>query len=119
MGSDPRSIKTSARRDGDEWVINGHKWFTSNGKRADFFIVMCRTDDPDGPADRNGKMTQIIVPKDTPGVNIIRGVPAAGSRWRRSSACAPVCSSGEERGRWSAGRCCPSPPDSPSPASSA
>ena len=52
-----------ATRDGDEWVINGHKWFTSNGKRADFFIVMCRTDDPDGPADRNGKMTQIIVPE--------------------------------------------------------
>src|SRR3990172_3283394 len=56
-GSDPRSIKTTARRDGDEWVINGHKWFTSNGKRANFFIVMCRTEDPEGPADRNGKMT--------------------------------------------------------------
>ncbi len=80
-GSDPRSLKTTARRDGDEWVINGHKWFTSNGKRADFFIVMCRTEDPDGPADRNGKMTQIIVPKDTPGVNVIRGVPV----WGRDS----------------------------------
>jgi acyl-CoA dehydrogenase len=79
-GSDPRSIKTTAQRDGDEWVINGHKWFTSNGKRADFFIVMCRTDDPDGPAERNGKMTQIIVPKDTPGVNIIRGVGIWGAR---------------------------------------
>jgi acyl-CoA dehydrogenase len=78
-GSDPRSIKTTARRDGDEWVINGHKWFTSNGKRADFFIVMCRTEDPDGPADRNGKMTQIIVPKETPGVNILRGVPIWGN----------------------------------------
>ena len=32
-------------RDGDEWVINGHKWFTSNGIDADFFIVMCRTED--------------------------------------------------------------------------
>ena len=74
-GSDPRSIKTTARRDGDEWVIDGHKWFTSNGKAADFFIVMCRTEDPDGPAERNGKMTQIIVPKDTPGVNVIRGIP--------------------------------------------
>ena len=74
-GSDPRSIKTTARRDGDGWVINGHKWFTSNGKAADFFIVMCRTEDPDGPADRNGKMTQIIVPKETPGVNVIRGIP--------------------------------------------
>ena len=77
-GSDPRSIQTTARRDGDEWVINGHKWFTSNGKRADFFIVMCRTEDPDGPADRNGKMTQIIVPKETPGVNVIRAVPVWG-----------------------------------------
>ncbi|HKJ24333.1 MAG TPA: acyl-CoA dehydrogenase family protein, partial [Myxococcota bacterium] len=80
-GSDPRSIKTTARREGDEWVINGHKWFTSNGLRADFLIVMCRTDDPTGPADRNGKMTQIIVPTDTPGVNIVRGVEV----WGRSS----------------------------------
>ncbi len=77
-GSDPRSIKTTARRDGDDWVINGHKWFTSNGKRADFFIVMCRTEDPDGPADLNGKMTQIIVPKEAPGVNMIRAVPVWG-----------------------------------------
>jgi len=73
-GSDPRSLKTTARRDGDEWVINGHKWFTSNGKRADFFIVMCRTEDPDAPGDRNAKMTQIIVPKETPGVTILRGI---------------------------------------------
>ncbi|GAG45087.1 unnamed protein product, partial [marine sediment metagenome] len=80
-GSDPRSIQTTARRDGDEWVINGHKWFTSNGKRADFLIVMCRTDDPEGPEDRNDKMTQIIVPTDTPGVNIVRGVEV----WGRSS----------------------------------
>ncbi len=77
-GSDPRSIKTTARKEGDEWVINGQKWFTSNGKRADFLIVMCRTEDPDGPAERNGKMTQIIVPTKTPGVNIVRGVPVWG-----------------------------------------
>jgi acyl-CoA dehydrogenase len=62
-------------------VINGHKWFTSNGKRADFLIVMCRTDDPKGPAERNDKMTQIIVPTDTPGVNIVRGVEV----WGRES----------------------------------
>jgi acyl-CoA dehydrogenase len=80
-GSDPRSLKTTARRDGDEWVINGHKWFTSNGLRADFFIVMCRTEDPDGPAEVNGKMTQIIVPSDTPGVNILRGINV----WGRNS----------------------------------
>jgi acyl-CoA dehydrogenase len=77
-GSDPRSIQTTARREGDEWVINGHKWFTSNCWKADFFIVMCRTDDPDGSAERNGKMTQIIVPADAPGVNVVRGVPIWG-----------------------------------------
>ncbi len=79
-GSDPRSIKTTATRDGDEWVINGHKWFTSNGIAADFLIVMCRTDDPNGPSETNGKMTQIIVPTKTPGVNIVRGIEVWGKR---------------------------------------
>ncbi|MGZ4755218.1 MAG: acyl-CoA dehydrogenase family protein [Acidimicrobiia bacterium] len=73
-GSDPRAIRTTARRDGDDWVINGHKWFTSNGKRADFFIVMCRTEDLESGAGANGQMTQMIVPRDTPGVNILRGI---------------------------------------------
>jgi acyl-CoA dehydrogenase len=80
-GSDPRSIKTTARRDGDQWVINGRKWFTSNGFRADFFIVMCRTE---GSGADNGRMTQIIVPKDTPGVTIVRGIEVWG---RRSDHC--------------------------------
>ncbi len=80
-GSDPRSLKTTARRDGDEWVINGHKWFTSNGKRADFFIVMCRTEDAAGGADRNAQMTQIIVPAETAGVEIVRGINV----WGRDS----------------------------------
>ncbi len=74
-GSDPRSIKTTARREGDQWVINGHKWFTSNGFRADFLIVMCRTE---GKGADNGRMTQIIVPKNTPGVRIVRGVEVWG-----------------------------------------
>ena len=78
-GSDPRSLRTTARRDGDEWVIDGHKWFTSNGLDADFFIVMCRTEDDAG--DRNGAMTQIIVPADAPGVEIVRGI----SVWGRPS----------------------------------
>ncbi len=78
-GSDPRALTTRAVLDGDEWVINGHKWFTSNGFGADFVIVMCRTADPDDPAG-GGKMTQIIVPTDTPGVNIVRGVPVWGKR---------------------------------------
>jgi acyl-CoA dehydrogenase len=80
-GSDPRAIKTTAHRDGDQWVINGHKWFTSNGKDADFYIVMCRTEGANGPSGDNGRMTQIIVPTKTPGVNIIRGVPI----WGRAS----------------------------------
>jgi acyl-CoA dehydrogenase len=80
-GSDPRSIKTTARKEGNKWVINGHKWFTSNGFAADFLIVMCRTEDPKAGSDVNGKMTQIIVPTDTPGVNIVRGVEI----WGRES----------------------------------
>jgi acyl-CoA dehydrogenase len=77
-GSDPRSIQTSAVREGDEFVINGHKWFTSNGLEADFFIVMCRAreaGDEDGP----GRMAQIIVPTSTPGVIIERGIGIWGS----------------------------------------
>jgi len=80
-GSDPRSIKTTAVREGDEWVINGHKWFTSNGKNADFLIVMCRTEDPDSPGSANSKMTQIIVPTNTPGLKLVRGVNV----WGRDS----------------------------------
>jgi acyl-CoA dehydrogenase len=73
-GSDPRSIKTTAVQEGDEWVINGHKWFTSNGKRADFLIVMCRTEDKKSDGAVNSKMTQIIVPTNTPGVQMVRGI---------------------------------------------
>jgi acyl-CoA dehydrogenase len=77
-GSDPRSIQTTAIREGDEWVINGHKWFTSNGLAADFFIVMCRakdSKDDEGP----GRMVQIIVPTSNPGVIIERGIGIWGS----------------------------------------
>jgi acyl-CoA dehydrogenase len=78
-GSDPRSITTEAVRDGDDWVINGHKWFTSNGIDANFFIVMCRANDPSGEFGSTGRMTQIIVPSDTVGVNIVRGIGIFGS----------------------------------------
>jgi acyl-CoA dehydrogenase len=79
-GSDPRSIKTTAVRDADDYVINGHKWFTSNGLEADFFIVMCRVEDPTAEGSRSGSMSQIIVPTDTPGVEIVRGIGIWGSR---------------------------------------
>jgi acyl-CoA dehydrogenase len=77
-GSDPRSIQTRAVRDGDEWVINGHKWFASNAEAAHFAIVMCRTEADDGAGGVNDKMTQIIVPTDTPGFEVIRSVPVWG-----------------------------------------
>jgi acyl-CoA dehydrogenase len=77
-GSDPRSLQTTAVKDGDEWVINGRKWFTSNGMRASWALVMCRTEEDDGEGGVNDRMTQIIVPTDTPGFNIERAVPVWG-----------------------------------------
>jgi len=70
-GSDPTLLQTRAVPDGDDYVINGRKWFTSNGSIADFLIVMAVTD-PDARAHQ--RATMFIVPADTPGVNIIRDV---------------------------------------------
>jgi acyl-CoA dehydrogenase len=70
-GSDPTLLKTRAVRDGDDWVISGHKWFSSNGSIADFLIVMAVTD-PDARAHQRASM--FIVDADTPGVNILRDV---------------------------------------------
>jgi len=70
-GSDPRLLKTAAVRDGDEWVISGHKWFTTNGSVADFLIVMA-VSNPDVHPYQGSSM--FIVPVDTPGVEIIRDV---------------------------------------------
>ena len=72
-GSDPRSLNTSAVLEGAQWVINGHKWFTSNGIAADFFIVMCRVSEPESAHDTS-QMVQIIVPSNAKGVNIVRGI---------------------------------------------
>ena len=53
-GSDPTLIRTNAYQDGDEWVVNGHKWFISNAHRAKFAILVCRTEeDPDLPQAAN------------------------------------------------------------------
>jgi acyl-CoA dehydrogenase len=71
-GSDPTRIRTRAARDGDGWVLNGHKWFTSNGSIADFLIVMAVTDPAAKPHER---ASMFIVPVDTPGVNLVRDVP--------------------------------------------
>ena len=61
-GSDPLEFTTGARRDGDEWVIDGEKWFSSNARYASFFIVMAVTD-PD--AEPHRRMSQLIVPAET------------------------------------------------------
>jgi acyl-CoA dehydrogenase len=74
-GADPTLLTTTAVRDGDEWVINGHKWFASNASISDFLIVMVKTGDYEQPY-KNYSM--IIVPTDTPGVNIVRDVPTMG-----------------------------------------
>jgi acyl-CoA dehydrogenase len=71
-GSDPTLLQTSAVREGDEWVINGHKWFTSNGSVADFLIVMAVTN-PDARPHQRASM--FVLPADTPGVNIVRDIP--------------------------------------------
>jgi acyl-CoA dehydrogenase len=70
-GSDPTMLKTSAVRDGEDWVINGHKWYSSNGSIADFMIVMAVTD-PDARPHQRASM--FIVDADTPGVNVVRDV---------------------------------------------
>ena len=56
-------------RDGDEWVINGEKYFSSNADLAEFLIVMAITD-PDVPVHQGASM--FLVPRDTPGLNIVR-----------------------------------------------
>jgi acyl-CoA dehydrogenase len=71
-GSDPTLLQTRAVRDGDDWVINGHKWFSTNGSVADFLIVMAVTD-PDARPHQRASM--LLVDVDTPGVNIIRDIP--------------------------------------------
>jgi acyl-CoA dehydrogenase len=72
-GSDPTLIKTSAVRDGDEWVINGHKWFISNARRANFAILIARTE-PDVPEGSRGANTAFLVDLPNPGWNDVREV---------------------------------------------
>jgi acyl-CoA dehydrogenase len=67
-GSDPKLFKTRAERDGDEWVINGEKFFSSNLKEARFLIVMAVTNPDVSPY--NG-MSMFLVPSETPGINVL------------------------------------------------
>jgi acyl-CoA dehydrogenase len=74
-GSDPATFTTRAVKDGDEWVINGWKFFSSNAKTASFLIVMVVTN-PDVEVYRGTSM--FLVPSDTPGVNIVRNLGLGG-----------------------------------------
>lgn len=74
-GSNPIFLSTRAVLDGDEWVINGHKWFTSSADGASFCIVMAVTD-PD--AHKYQRASMIIVPTDTPGFELVRNIPVMG-----------------------------------------
>ena len=74
-GSDPTLLRTRAVRDGDTWVINGHKWFTSGAIGASVAIVMAVTD-PDAAPHLRASM--ILVPLDAPGFNLVRAVPVMG-----------------------------------------
>ena len=78
-GSDPTTLRTRAVRDGGDWVIDGHKWFSSGAQGAAFGIVMAVTD-PD--ADPHARATQIIVPADTPGVDVVRPITVMGHTGR-------------------------------------
>jgi len=77
-GSDVRSIRTSARRDGAQWVINGSKMYITNGVHADLYFVAAKTD----PAAGTKGISMFIVEKGTPGFSVARPLDKMG--WRSS-----------------------------------
>jgi alkylation response protein AidB-like acyl-CoA dehydrogenase len=78
-GSDPTLLRGRAARDGDEWVIDAHKWFSSGADGAGFGVVMVVTD-PDAEPHRRASM--ILVPTDTPGYELVRRVAVMGHEGR-------------------------------------
>ncbi len=80
-GSNPVMLSCAAVKDGDDYVIDGHKWFTSSADGAAFAIVMAVTDPAAAP---HGRASMIIVPTDTPGFELVRNIPImgdAGAGW--------------------------------------
>ena len=78
-GSNPVLLGTTARREGDEYVIDGHKWFTSSADGAAFAVVMAVTDPGAAP---HARASQIVVPTDEPGFEIVRNLPVMGEGGR-------------------------------------
>ena len=74
-GSDPKMLETTAEKHSDEWVIDGHKWWTTQGSAADVLLVMARTDEDAHPY---AGCSIILVPTDTEGVEIVRDIPHLG-----------------------------------------
>jgi acyl-CoA dehydrogenase len=76
--SDATNIQLSIKREGDEYVLNGRKWWISGAmrERCKILIVMGKTN-PDSP-DRHRQQSMVLVPKDTPGVTVVRNLPVMG-----------------------------------------
>jgi alkylation response protein AidB-like acyl-CoA dehydrogenase len=74
-GSNPVMLETTAEKEGDDYVINGHKWYSSSADGSDFSIVMAVTN-PEAPPYLQASM--IMVPTSTPGFNIVRNIPVMG-----------------------------------------
>lgn len=74
-GSNPLMLETTAVKDGGDYVVNGHKWYTTSADGAEFAIVMAVTDPEAEPYLR---ASMIIVPNDTPGFNLVRNIPVMG-----------------------------------------
>ncbi|HJQ84478.1 MAG TPA: acyl-CoA dehydrogenase family protein [Candidatus Binatia bacterium] len=74
-GSDPTLMQSTARLDGDHWVVNAHKWFTSGANRAAFTTIFAITE-PDAP--KHARFSAIVVPTDSPGYELVRVVPTMG-----------------------------------------
>jgi alkylation response protein AidB-like acyl-CoA dehydrogenase len=76
-GSDPTLMQATAVLDGDEWVVNAHKWFTTGANIAAFTTVFARTEPEE--AGRYKRFSAIVVPTDTPGYEVVRVIPTMGS----------------------------------------
>lgn len=74
-GSNPTMLETTAVKDGNDYIVNGHKWYTTAADGAAFAITMAVTN-PDAPV--YGQASMIIVPTDTPGFNLVRNIPVMG-----------------------------------------
>ncbi|WP_350334735.1 acyl-CoA dehydrogenase family protein [Coralliovum pocilloporae] len=79
-GSDVRSMKCTARRDGGDWVLNGTKHFISGAEHADFFIVFVATGEDDTPRGPKKRITTFLVDRGTPGFEVVHGYKSVSHR---------------------------------------